>query len=136
MVVATAAAGVAAEGLSPQAAKAEAETVAQLSISLAENALVVLMLVEDHLRYQCPVPGSAWPMEPMSPRVSARSPGPGAEFTEHQSLKRVSSGHFMLDLSPRRFPNGFEQNGVSLEVIFRAQKDVCLKLTCFSKVCA
>ncbi|CAM6090221.1 unnamed protein product [Calypogeia fissa] len=119
MVVATAAAGVAAEGLSPQAAKAEAETVAQLSISLAENALVVLMLVEDHLRYQCPVPGSAWPTEPISPRVSARSPGPGGggDFTEHQSLKRVSSGHFMLDLSPRRSSNGAEQSGVSLEVL-------------------
>jgi hypothetical protein len=118
MTVATAAAGVAAEGLSAQAAKAEAESVAQLSICLAENALVVLMLVEDHLRYQCPIPGSTWPAEAMSPRLT-RSPGSGAfDFTEHPSLKRVSSGQFMLDSSPsRKSANGGEQNGVSLEVM-------------------
>jgi hypothetical protein len=51
-VVAAAAAGVAAEGLSPRTAKAEAEAVASLSMSLAENALVLLMLVEDHLRLE------------------------------------------------------------------------------------
>ncbi|MQL97978.1 hypothetical protein Taro_030665 [Colocasia esculenta] len=51
-VIAAAAAGVAAEGLSPQEAKAEAENAAQLSVALAENAIVVLMLVEDHLRLQ------------------------------------------------------------------------------------
>lgn len=41
-----------AEGLSPQEAKAEAENAVQLSVALAENAIVVLMLVEDHLRLQ------------------------------------------------------------------------------------
>ncbi len=51
-VVAAAAAGVAAEGLSPRTAKSEAEAVASLSMSLAENALVLLMLVEDHLRLE------------------------------------------------------------------------------------
>ncbi len=51
-VVAAAAAGVAAEGLSPRTAKAEAEAVASLCMSLAENALVLLMLVEDHLRVE------------------------------------------------------------------------------------
>lgn len=49
-LIAAAAAGVAAEGLSPQEAKAEAENAAQLSVALAENAIVILMLVEDHLR--------------------------------------------------------------------------------------
>ncbi|RWW18083.1 hypothetical protein GW17_00017947 [Ensete ventricosum] len=48
----TAAAGVAAEGLSPLEAKAEAENAAYLSVALAENAIVILMLVEDHLRFQ------------------------------------------------------------------------------------
>ena len=50
--MAAAAAGVAAGGLSPRTAKAEAEAVASLSMSLAENALVLLMLVEDHLRLE------------------------------------------------------------------------------------
>ncbi|KAK3036099.1 hypothetical protein RJ639_031680 [Escallonia herrerae] len=51
-VIAAAAAGVAAEGLSPKDAKAEAENSAQLSVALVENAIVILMLVEDHLRLQ------------------------------------------------------------------------------------
>uniref|UniRef100_A0A2P2M572 Uncharacterized protein LOC105643091 isoform X1 n=1 Tax=Rhizophora mucronata TaxID=61149 RepID=A0A2P2M572_RHIMU len=51
-VIAAAAAGVAAEGLSPNEAKAEAENAAQLSVALVENAIVILMLVEDHLRLQ------------------------------------------------------------------------------------
>ncbi|GMJ01400.1 Beach-Domain Homolog C2 [Hibiscus trionum] len=51
-VVAAAAAGVAAEGLSPMEAKAQAENAAQLSVFLVENAIVILMLVEDHLRTQ------------------------------------------------------------------------------------
>ncbi|KAK9002309.1 hypothetical protein V6N11_024993 [Hibiscus sabdariffa] len=51
-VVAAAAAGVAAEGLSPMEAKAQVENAAQLSVFLVENAIVILMLVEDHLRIQ------------------------------------------------------------------------------------
>ncbi|KAL6004720.1 hypothetical protein ACLOJK_005275 [Asimina triloba] len=57
-VIAAAAAGVAAEGLSPQDAKAEAESAAQLSVALAENAIVILMLVEDHLRLRSQIPSS------------------------------------------------------------------------------
>lgn len=52
-IIAAAAAGVAAEGLSPNEAKAEADNAAQLSVALVENAIVILMLVEDHLRLQC-----------------------------------------------------------------------------------
>lgn len=51
-VIAAAAAGVAAGGLSPKDAKLEAENAAQLSVALVENAIVILMLVEDHLRLQ------------------------------------------------------------------------------------
>ncbi|KAK4379324.1 hypothetical protein RND71_001186 [Anisodus tanguticus] len=51
-VIATAAAGVAAEGLSAKDAKLGAENAAQLSVALVENAIVILMLVEDHLRLQ------------------------------------------------------------------------------------
>ncbi|XP_061347009.1 BEACH domain-containing protein C2-like [Gastrolobium bilobum] len=50
--IAVAAAGVAAEGLSPNDAMAEAENAAHLSVALVENAIVILMLVEDHLRLQ------------------------------------------------------------------------------------
>jgi hypothetical protein len=51
-VIAAAAAGVAAEGLSPEEAKVQAENAAHLSVALAENAIVIVMLVEDHLRSQ------------------------------------------------------------------------------------
>lgn len=52
-VIAAAAAGVAAGGLSPKDAKTKTENAAQLSVALVENAIVILMLVEDHLRLQC-----------------------------------------------------------------------------------
>ncbi|XP_052194937.1 BEACH domain-containing protein C2 [Diospyros lotus] len=51
-IIAAAAAGVASVGLSPEDAKAGAESAAQLSVALVENAIVILMLVEDHLRLQ------------------------------------------------------------------------------------
>ncbi|XAR54112.1 hypothetical protein NMG60_11029121 [Bertholletia excelsa] len=51
-IIAAAAANVASEGLPPQDARAGAENAAQLSVALVENAIVILMLVEDHLRLQ------------------------------------------------------------------------------------
>ncbi|WKA05619.1 hypothetical protein VitviT2T_023577 [Vitis vinifera] len=73
-VIAAAAAGVAAEGLSPKDAKAEAENAAQLSVALVENSIVILMLVEDHLRLQSKlsctshsVDGSVSPLSLVSP---------------------------------------------------------------------
>ncbi|KAL6633830.1 hypothetical protein ACP70R_026501 [Stipagrostis hirtigluma subsp. patula] len=48
--IAAAAAGVAAEGLMPKETKIQAEKAANLSVTLAENAIVLLMFVEDHLR--------------------------------------------------------------------------------------
>lgn len=125
-VVATAAAGVAAEGLSPRAARAEAEAVAQLSMSLAENALVVLMLVEDHLRLQCQVYGSnslgSTTGQSTSPGTRPPSSEGSYDFAENPVLRRVSSSYdksinSLLDLpSPRRYANGNEPSGVSLEV--------------------
>ncbi|KAL2621191.1 hypothetical protein R1flu_001396 [Riccia fluitans] len=123
-VVATAAAGVAAEGLSPRAAKAEAEAVAQLSMSLAENALVVLMLVEDHLRLQCQVyTTSSTTGQSASPGTRALGSEGSYEFAENPVLRRVSSSldrgiNNLLDLpSPRRYVNGNDSSGVSLEVL-------------------
>ncbi|KAK4744867.1 hypothetical protein SAY87_011179 [Trapa incisa] len=73
-IIAAAAAGVAAEGLSPKEAKVEAENAAQLSVALVENAIVMLMLVEDHLRLQskisrasCPTQGAVSPLSLVSP---------------------------------------------------------------------
>lgn len=54
-IIAAAAAGVAAEGLAPKDAKRQADHAAQLSVALVENAIVMLMLVEDHLRLQCKI---------------------------------------------------------------------------------
>ncbi|VFQ75698.1 unnamed protein product [Cuscuta campestris] len=66
--IATAAAGVAAEGLSPRGAKIGAENAAQLSVILVENAIVILMLVEDHLRLQSKIySASRFPAVSVSP---------------------------------------------------------------------
>lgn len=82
-VIAAAAAGVAAEGLSPKEAKAEADSAAQLSVALVENAIVILMLVEDHLRLQSKLKlssissnmdGSASPLQYVSPMGNNHSP--------------------------------------------------------------
>ncbi|CAH8343338.1 unnamed protein product [Eruca vesicaria subsp. sativa] len=51
-VIAAASAGFAAESLAPKDAKAGVENAAQLSVFLVENTIVILMLVEDHLRLQ------------------------------------------------------------------------------------
>ncbi|KAI3693320.1 hypothetical protein L6452_33155 [Arctium lappa] len=51
-VIAAASAGVASYGLPPEISKAEIENAAQLSVALVENGIVMLMLVEDHLRLQ------------------------------------------------------------------------------------
>ena len=51
-VIAAASAGFAAESLAPKDAKAGVDNAAQLSVFLVENTIVILMLVEDHLRLQ------------------------------------------------------------------------------------
>lgn len=114
-VIAAAAAGVAAEGLSPKDAKAEAENAAQLSVALVENAIVILMLVEDHLRLQSKlwcasrrVDGSVSPLSvvaPMGNRANASS-NFGGESVEAVSDRRSLSS---------------DSGGVSV--------DVCMKLS-------
>ncbi|KAI4313047.1 hypothetical protein MLD38_037824 [Melastoma candidum] len=73
-VIAAAAAGVAAEGMPPQDAKIEAENAAQLSVALVENAIVILMLVEDHLRLQSKLSWSARAMDVSPSPLSLVSP--------------------------------------------------------------
>ncbi|KAF5453352.1 hypothetical protein F2P56_028258 [Juglans regia] len=108
-VIAAAAAGVAAEGLSPKDAKAEAENAAQLSVALVENAIVILMLVEDHLRLQGKLSrasrasdGSASPLSLVSPlnNHSNSSNTTGRESLEATGNRRSSSdtGGLPLDV--------------------------------------
>lgn len=92
-VIAAAAAGVAAEGLSPKDARTEAENAAQLSVALVENAIVILMLVEDHLRLQSKLSwasratdGSASPLSLVSP-LNNRSNSPTT--TDRESLEAL-----------------------------------------------
>lgn len=85
-VIAAAAAGVAAEGLSPKDAKAEADNAVQLSVSLVENAIVILMLVEDHLRLQSKISCAS--------RVADSSPSPLSLVSplNNHSSSAVSAG--------------------------------------------
>ncbi|TYH42906.1 hypothetical protein ES332_D11G093500v1 [Gossypium tomentosum] len=89
-VIAAVAAGVAAEGLSPEDAKAETENAAQLSVFLVENAIVILMLVEDHLRLQsklscasCKVDGNKSPLSFAS--------APNSQSSSAASISREST---------------------------------------------
>ncbi|XP_017624631.1 BEACH domain-containing protein C2-like [Gossypium arboreum] len=99
-VIAAAAAGVAAEGLSPLEAKAQAENAAQLSIFLVENAIVILMLVEDHLRLQSKLSCASRKAEGIVSPLSLVSPlynysnsiaSTGRESTVRESIGRESS---------------------------------------------
>ncbi|MED6181789.1 BEACH domain-containing protein C2 [Stylosanthes scabra] len=106
--IAAAAAGVAAEGLSPDLAKAEAENAAHLSVALVENAIVILMLVEDHLRLQSkqfslratdvsPSPLSLFfPAQDNSPSLSTT--GESTEAMGDRSSSSSNSGAVSLDV--------------------------------------
>lgn len=109
-VIAAAAAGVAAEGLSPKDAKAEAEIAAQLSVALAENAIVILMLVEDHLRLQSQLYNSSRSLDvPGTPNSSAslisnrsssvsKGAGESLETAGSQKLSSTDSRGLSLDV--------------------------------------
>ncbi|KAJ4952485.1 hypothetical protein NE237_029317 [Protea cynaroides] len=109
-VIAAAAAGVAAGGLSPKDAKAEAESAAQLSVALAENAIVILMLVEDHLRLQSQLfisshsvdtpasPGSSALTIASHPNSLARTAGESSEALGTQRSLSSDSGGLSLDV--------------------------------------
>ncbi|XP_057507960.1 BEACH domain-containing protein C2 [Actinidia eriantha] len=99
-IIAAAAAGVAAEGLAPKDAKAGAENAAQLSVALVENAIVILMLVEDHLRLQSKLYSSS--------RLPAASPSP---------LSFVSIGGESLEAAGDRKSSSSDSAGLSLDVL-------------------
>ncbi|KAK9143642.1 hypothetical protein Syun_013042 [Stephania yunnanensis] len=108
-VIAAAAAGVAAEGLSPKDAKMEAESAAQLSVALAENAIVILMLVEDHLRLQSQLLRASRSAALESP-VSSSLTG-----SRSNSLGR-DAGESSEAVSMRRSSLG-DSGGVSLDIL-------------------
>ncbi|CAN4125733.1 unnamed protein product [Withania somnifera] len=115
-VIAAAAAGVAAEGLSAKDAKLGAENAAQLSVALVENAIVILMLVEDHLRLQSKlyrtsrVPaGSVSPLSNVVPVGSQSASVVGGDALETVADRKSSnsSGRMSLDvLASIADPNG------------------------------
>lgn len=98
-IIAAAAAGVAAEGLAPKDAKAGAENAAQLSVALVENAIVILMLVEDHLRLQSKFYRTS--------RLPSGSPSP---------ISRVSIGGESLEAAGDRKSSSSDSAGLSLDV--------------------
>lgn len=125
-VIAAAAAGVAAEGLSPKDARAEAENAAQLSVALVENAIVILMLVEDHLRLQsklscssCAADGYKSPLSLVSPLNNNRS----------HSLTSTSIGGVSLDAMGDRRSLSNDSGGVPLDVCIRNHVDTFLPFT-------
>jgi len=106
-VIAVAAAGVAAEGLSPDDAKTEAENAAHLSVALVENAIVILMLVEDHLRLQS--------KQSSSSRVTDVSPSPLSIFYPINSNSRSVIGQ-STEVTSDRTPSSRNSGGISIDV--------------------
>nr|XP_010908800.1 BEACH domain-containing protein C2 isoform X2 [Elaeis guineensis] len=111
-VVAAAAAGVAAEGLSPQEAKAQAENAAHLSVALAENAVVILMLVEDHLRLQGQLFCTSKSVD------GHRSPAAVTSSTVSHSNSLGRTGSESVDnIGSRRTSFSSDTDGLSLDVL-------------------
>lgn len=107
-IIAMAAAGVASEGLSPNAAKAEAENATQLSVSLVENVIVILMLVEDHIRLQS--------KQSSSSRATDGSPSPLSLFYPvHYNLTSALTSP-ESEVRGDRIPASGNSGGVSLDV--------------------
>ncbi|KAG0534790.1 hypothetical protein BDA96_04G310100 [Sorghum bicolor] len=108
---AAAAAGIAVEGLVPKETKVHTEKVANLSLMLAENAIVLLMLVEDHLRSRsqqffmtCLVDSAASPASMASLAVSRSN-----------SLSRTGSEH--LEAGGSRQSLSSDAGGLPVDVL-------------------
>lgn len=113
-VIAAAAAGVAAEGLSPKDAKAEAENAAQLSVALVENAIVILMLVEDHLRLQSKLSWASRTKDG-SKDGSASLPSLISSFT-NRSIPLSTIGRESLEVMGDRRLSSTDTGGLPLDV--------------------
>ncbi|KAG9445126.1 hypothetical protein H6P81_016466 [Aristolochia fimbriata] len=113
-VIAAAAAGVAAEGLSPREAKAEAESAAQLSVALAENAIVILMLVEDHLRLQSQLFNDSR-SEYIPPSPMSLASTTGRRYSRSNSFTKA--GGDTSETVSRRTSLSADSGGLPLEVL-------------------
>ncbi|XP_022637828.1 BEACH domain-containing protein C1-like isoform X2 [Vigna radiata var. radiata] len=82
--------GVASKGLSPNAAKAEAENATHLSVALVENVIVILMLVEDHIWSQC--------KQSFSSRATDGSPSPLSLYPVHYNLTSSFTSSESIDV--------------------------------------
>lgn len=109
-VIAAAAAGVAAEGLSPKDARAEAQNAAQLSVALVENAIVILMLVEDHLRLQSKLSCASCKKDASPSPLSVVAPS-----NNSSSLSTSIAGESLESLDDRRSSSS-ESGGLPLDV--------------------
>lgn len=137
-VIAAAAAGVAAEGLAPKDAKAGAENAAQLSVFLVENAIVILMLVEDHLRLQrkqtcatIAIDASPSPLSLVSSRnrtSTLTAIGEASEISSSRASLLSDSGKVPLDVSGKHFqtPCWIGLSNILL-LMFSFQYEVLLK---------
>ncbi|GAV85295.1 WD40 domain-containing protein/Beach domain-containing protein/DUF1088 domain-containing protein [Cephalotus follicularis] len=110
-VIAAAAAGVAAEGLSPKDSKAEAENAAQLSVFLVENAIVILMLVEDHLRLQSKLSLTSPTVDVSPSPISLVSP------LKNRSNSLTSVGGESFDAMGNRTSSSSDSGGLPLDVL-------------------
>ncbi|KAM0901342.1 hypothetical protein ACQ4PT_020040 [Festuca glaucescens] len=117
-VIAAAAAGVAAEGLSPEEAKVQAENAAHLSVALAENAIVILMLVEDHLRSQ----GQHFSTSHVLNSVLSSSSMASSAPSRTTSLDRTGSEHMDAGLS-RRSSLSSDAGGLPLDQVLTSMAD-------------
>ncbi|KAL4567136.1 hypothetical protein LXL04_022710 [Taraxacum kok-saghyz] len=93
-VIAAASAGVGSYGLPPEFSKAEVENAVMLSVALVENAIVMLMLVEDHFRLQSKLfkPGSSSPLSSAIHVGSSRNSSKDSEGLPFDVLASMADG--------------------------------------------
>ncbi|XXG77782.1 hypothetical protein AAC387_Pa08g1869 [Persea americana] len=107
---ATATGGSTAEGFSPQISKLESDSDSRLSI-LAENAIVVMMLVEDHLRFQSQLYSSSHSVDCHGSPISL----PSSIYSRSNSGRGM--GESSETLGSRRSSVSSESGAPSLDVV-------------------
>ncbi|KAM7275307.1 hypothetical protein ACFE04_017173 [Oxalis oulophora] len=110
-LIAAAAAGVAKEGFSPKESKAQAEFAAQLTVYLVENAIVILMLVEDHLRMQSKLAMRLSTLDGYTSPISQVYP-----LNNHSATSATVVGDFLDGMGDRR-SSSVDSGGLPLDVL-------------------
>nr|BAD27684.1 putative lysosomal trafficking regulator 2 [Oryza sativa Japonica Group] len=106
-----AAAGVAEEGMMPKETKIQADKATHLSLALAENAIVLLMLVEDHLRSRSQHYFLSCSID------SAASPASGASSAATRSNSLSRTGSEPLDAGGSRQSLSSDAGGLPVDVL-------------------